>query len=137
MGKAPLLSILHFWNFISNQLELDDWKQINYIYQQSKLLKCPKLPNSDKFTVYIVPVGGVKKSALDTRIIFSLSFRLLKDAQNEAYFQNWYQKLLAALQFCAGKALSDEFSKEKELIKILEDIGAKVKCASDPQRQVC
>ncbi|XP_049638856.1 phosphatidylinositol 3-kinase C2 domain-containing subunit gamma [Suncus etruscus] len=60
---------------------------------------------------------------------------LLKDAQNEAYFQNWYQKLLAALQFCAGKALSDEFSKEKELIKILEDIGAKVKCASDPRRQ--
>ncbi|XP_070475349.1 phosphatidylinositol 3-kinase C2 domain-containing subunit gamma isoform X9 [Equus przewalskii] len=60
---------------------------------------------------------------------------LLKDAQNEAYFKSWYQKLLAALQFCAGKALSDEFSKEKKLIKILGDIGEKVKSASDPQRQ--
>ncbi|XP_057348014.1 phosphatidylinositol 3-kinase C2 domain-containing subunit gamma isoform X2 [Manis pentadactyla] len=60
---------------------------------------------------------------------------LLKDAQNEAYFKSWYQKLLAALQFCTGKALSDEFSKEKKLIEILEDIGEKVKSASDPQRQ--
>ncbi|XP_038432862.1 phosphatidylinositol 4-phosphate 3-kinase C2 domain-containing subunit gamma isoform X2 [Canis lupus familiaris] len=60
---------------------------------------------------------------------------LLKDAQNETYFKSWYQKLLAALQFCSGKALSDEFSKEKKLIKILGDIGEKVKSASDPQRQ--
>ncbi|XP_027623616.1 phosphatidylinositol 4-phosphate 3-kinase C2 domain-containing subunit gamma isoform X2 [Tupaia chinensis] len=60
---------------------------------------------------------------------------LLKDAQNEAYFKGWYQKLLAALQFCAGKALSDEFSKERKLIKILGDIGEKVKSASDSQRQ--
>uniref|UniRef100_A0AC11ANX7 Phosphatidylinositol-4-phosphate 3-kinase catalytic subunit type 2 gamma n=1 Tax=Ovis aries TaxID=9940 RepID=A0AC11ANX7_SHEEP len=60
---------------------------------------------------------------------------LLKDAQNEAYFKSWYQKLLAALQFCAGKALRDEFSKEQKLIKILGDIGEKVKTASDPQRQ--
>lgn len=70
-------------------------------------------------------------------LFFSLSFRLLKDAQNEAYFKSWYQKLLAALQFCAGKALSDEFAKEMKLIKILGDIGEKVKSASDPQRQVC
>ncbi|XP_016052979.1 PREDICTED: phosphatidylinositol 4-phosphate 3-kinase C2 domain-containing subunit gamma isoform X2 [Miniopterus natalensis] len=60
---------------------------------------------------------------------------LLKDAQNEAYFKSWYQKLLAALQFCAGKALRDEFSKEMKLIKILGDIGEKVKSASDLQRQ--
>ncbi|XP_037702501.1 phosphatidylinositol 4-phosphate 3-kinase C2 domain-containing subunit gamma [Choloepus didactylus] len=60
---------------------------------------------------------------------------LLKDAQNEAYFKSWYQKLLAALQFCTGKALSDEFSKERKLIKILGDIGGRVKSASDPERQ--
>ncbi|XP_045868751.1 phosphatidylinositol 4-phosphate 3-kinase C2 domain-containing subunit gamma isoform X2 [Meles meles] len=60
---------------------------------------------------------------------------LLKDAQNETYFKSWYQKLLAALQFCSGKALSDELSKEKKLIKILGGIGEKVKSASDPQRQ--
>uniref|UniRef100_A0A2K6G6N9 PI3K/PI4K catalytic domain-containing protein n=1 Tax=Propithecus coquereli TaxID=379532 RepID=A0A2K6G6N9_PROCO len=57
------------------------------------------------------------------------------DAQNEAYFKSWYQKLLAALQFCVGKALRDEFSKERKLIKILGDIGEKVKSASDHQRQ--
>ncbi|KFO36590.1 Phosphatidylinositol-4-phosphate 3-kinase C2 domain-containing subunit gamma [Fukomys damarensis] len=61
--------------------------------------------------------------------------RLLKDAQNEAYFKSWYQKLLAALQFCVGKALNDEISKEKKLIRILRDIGEKVKSASDSQRQ--
>uniref|UniRef100_A0A2K6SZH1 Phosphatidylinositol 3-kinase C2 domain-containing subunit gamma n=1 Tax=Saimiri boliviensis boliviensis TaxID=39432 RepID=A0A2K6SZH1_SAIBB len=60
---------------------------------------------------------------------------LLKDAENEAYFKSWYQKLLAALQFCAGKALSDEFSKEQRLIKILGDIGEKVKSAGDHRRQ--
>ncbi|XP_006888546.1 PREDICTED: phosphatidylinositol 4-phosphate 3-kinase C2 domain-containing subunit gamma [Elephantulus edwardii] len=60
---------------------------------------------------------------------------LLKDAQNETYFKNWYQKLLAALQFCVGKALNDEFSKESKLIKILGNIAEKVKSASDLQRQ--
>nr|XP_020042008.1 phosphatidylinositol 4-phosphate 3-kinase C2 domain-containing subunit gamma isoform X2 [Castor canadensis] len=60
---------------------------------------------------------------------------LLMDAQNEAYFKSWYQKLLAALQFCVGKALNDEFSKERKLVKILGHIGERVKSASDPQRQ--
>uniref|UniRef100_A0A8C8STD6 Phosphatidylinositol-4-phosphate 3-kinase catalytic subunit type 2 gamma n=1 Tax=Pelusios castaneus TaxID=367368 RepID=A0A8C8STD6_9SAUR len=60
---------------------------------------------------------------------------LLKDAENEAHFKSWYQKLLAALQFCAGKALNDEFSKERKLIKILGDIAENVKAASDLKRQ--
>ncbi|KGL88859.1 Phosphatidylinositol 4-phosphate 3-kinase C2 domain-containing subunit gamma, partial [Charadrius vociferus] len=63
------------------------------------------------------------------------SFRLLKNAQNEVHFKNWYQKLLAALQFCAGKTLNNEFSKEVKLIRILEDIATKVKAASDPKRK--
>ncbi|KAM4820349.1 LOW QUALITY PROTEIN: phosphatidylinositol 3-kinase C2 domain-containing subunit gamma [Thomomys bottae] len=60
---------------------------------------------------------------------------LLKDAINEAYFQSWYQKLLAAFQFCVGKALNDEFSKERKLVYVLGDIAEKVKSASDPRRQ--
>uniref|UniRef100_A0A674I8E3 Phosphatidylinositol-4-phosphate 3-kinase catalytic subunit type 2 gamma n=1 Tax=Terrapene triunguis TaxID=2587831 RepID=A0A674I8E3_9SAUR len=60
---------------------------------------------------------------------------LLKDAQNEAHFKSWYQKLLAAVQFCAGKTLNDEFSKERKLIKILGDVAEKVKAASDPKKQ--
>jgi len=61
----------------------------------------------------------------------------LKNAQNEVHFKAWYQKLLAALQFCAGKTLNDEFSKEGKLIRILEDIAREVKAASDPKRKVC
>ncbi|XP_023364510.1 phosphatidylinositol 4-phosphate 3-kinase C2 domain-containing subunit gamma [Otolemur garnettii] len=74
------------------------------------------------------------RSLQSIQIAHSL-YWLLNNAQNEVYFKSWYQKLLAALQFCAGKALSDEFSKEKKLIKILGDIGQKVKSASDHQRQ--
>lgn len=62
--------------------------------------------------------------------------RLLRDAQGEACFKSWYQKLSAALQFCAGGALNDELAKEQKLVKLLGDIGEKVKSASDPQRQV-
>ncbi|NXJ94139.1 P3C2G kinase, partial [Corythaixoides concolor] len=60
---------------------------------------------------------------------------LLKNAQNEVHFKIWYQKLLAALQFCAGKTLNNEFSKEEKLIRILEDIAKKVKAASDPKKK--
>ncbi|NXO48825.1 P3C2G kinase, partial [Aramus guarauna] len=60
---------------------------------------------------------------------------LLKNAQNEVHFKIWYQKLLAALQFCAGKTLNNELSKEGKLITILEDIAKKVKVASDPKRK--
>ncbi|NWU80644.1 P3C2G kinase, partial [Onychorhynchus coronatus] len=60
---------------------------------------------------------------------------LLKNAQNEVHFKIWYKKLLAALQFCAGQTLNNEFSKEEKLIRILEDIATKVKAASDPKRK--
>ncbi|MEJ1280030.1 phosphatidylinositol-4-phosphate 3-kinase catalytic subunit type 2 gamma [Cricetulus griseus] len=61
--------------------------------------------------------------------------RLLREAQAEDCFKSWYQKLLAALQFCAGEALNNELSKEQKLVKLLGDIGEKVKSASDHQRQ--
>ncbi|XP_038010839.1 phosphatidylinositol 4-phosphate 3-kinase C2 domain-containing subunit gamma isoform X3 [Motacilla alba alba] len=60
---------------------------------------------------------------------------LLKNAQNEVHFRMWYKKLLAALQFCAGQTLNNEFSKEEKLIGILEDIATKVKAASEPKRK--
>ncbi|XP_010001245.1 PREDICTED: LOW QUALITY PROTEIN: phosphatidylinositol 4-phosphate 3-kinase C2 domain-containing subunit gamma [Chaetura pelagica] len=60
---------------------------------------------------------------------------LLKNAQNEVNFKIWYQKILAALQFCAGKVLNNEFSKERKLIRILEDIAKEVKAAIDPKRK--
>ncbi|NXF21895.1 P3C2G kinase, partial [Rhodinocichla rosea] len=60
---------------------------------------------------------------------------LLKNAQNEVHFRMWYKKLLAALQFCAGQTLNNEFSKEEKLVRILEDIATKVKAATDPKRK--
>ncbi|NXI85885.1 P3C2G kinase, partial [Rhipidura dahli] len=60
---------------------------------------------------------------------------LLKNAQNEVHFRMWYKKLLAALQFCAGQTLNNEFSKEEKLIRILGDIAMKVKAASDPKKK--
>ncbi|KAM4783227.1 phosphatidylinositol 3-kinase C2 domain-containing subunit gamma [Cyanocitta cristata] len=60
---------------------------------------------------------------------------LLKNAQNEGHFRMWYKKLLAALQFCAGQTLNNEFSKEEKLVRILEDIATKVKAASDTKRK--
>ncbi|NXN97388.1 P3C2G kinase, partial [Rhinopomastus cyanomelas] len=60
---------------------------------------------------------------------------LLKNAQNEVHFKIWYQKVLAALQFCAGKKLNNEFSKEGKLISILEGIAKRVKAANDPKRK--
>ncbi|NWX84326.1 P3C2G kinase, partial [Nothoprocta pentlandii] len=60
---------------------------------------------------------------------------LLKNAQNEAHFKTWYRKLLAALQFCAGETLNNEFAKERKLIRVLVDIAEKVKAASDPKRK--
>ncbi|NXF11817.1 P3C2G kinase, partial [Smithornis capensis] len=60
---------------------------------------------------------------------------LLKNAQNEVHFKIWYKKLLAALQFCAGQTLNNEFSKEEKLVGILEDIATKVKTASEPKRK--
>uniref|UniRef100_A0A8C0F6U8 PI3K/PI4K catalytic domain-containing protein n=1 Tax=Bubo bubo TaxID=30461 RepID=A0A8C0F6U8_BUBBB len=63
-----------------------------------------------------------------------MGLELLKDAQSEVNFKIWCQKLLAALQFCAGKTLNNEFSEEGKLIRILEDIAKKLKAASDPKR---
>ncbi|KAM6214064.1 phosphatidylinositol 3-kinase C2 domain-containing subunit gamma [Sarcoramphus papa] len=76
----------------------------------------------------------LNRSLQSIRVAHQL-YWLLKNAQNEVHFKIWYQKLLAALQFCAGKTLNNEFSKEGKLVRILEDIAKKVKAASDSKRK--
>ncbi|XP_030325226.1 phosphatidylinositol 4-phosphate 3-kinase C2 domain-containing subunit gamma isoform X2 [Calypte anna] len=76
----------------------------------------------------------LNRSLQSIRVAHQL-YWLLKNAQNEVHFKIWYQKLLAALQFCVGKTLNNEFSKEVKLIRILEDIAKEVKAASDPKRK--
>ncbi|KAM4689897.1 phosphatidylinositol 3-kinase C2 domain-containing subunit gamma-like, partial [Rhinophrynus dorsalis] len=60
---------------------------------------------------------------------------LLLDARNEPHYSSLYHKFLAALRFCAGKALNEEFSKQQKLIKILHDIAEKVKNSPDAKKQ--
>ncbi|XP_043943189.1 phosphatidylinositol 4-phosphate 3-kinase C2 domain-containing subunit gamma [Protopterus annectens] len=60
---------------------------------------------------------------------------LLNSALDEAHFQSWYQKVLAALQFCIGESLNDEFTTEKKLMKALAEVAKKVRAADDSKRQ--
>ncbi|KAH0516431.1 Phosphatidylinositol 4-phosphate 3-kinase C2 domain-containing subunit gamma [Microtus ochrogaster] len=103
-----------------------------------ELLEClPQLVQAVKFEWNLEsPLVELllRRSLQSIRVAHRL-YWLLRDAQGEAFFQSWYQKLSAALQFCVGEALNDEFSKEQKLVKLLGDIGEKVKSASDPQRQ--
>ncbi|CAH2278582.1 phosphatidylinositol 4-phosphate 3-kinase C2 domain-containing subunit gamma [Pelobates cultripes] len=61
---------------------------------------------------------------------------LLTDATNESHYKSMYEKLLAALQFCVGKAMNDEFLKQKRLVKTLQQIAEKVKGVQETKRQV-
>ncbi|XP_018417887.1 PREDICTED: phosphatidylinositol 4-phosphate 3-kinase C2 domain-containing subunit gamma [Nanorana parkeri] len=62
-------------------------------------------------------------------------FWLLTDATNESHYRRLYQTLLAALQFCTGSAMNAEFSRETEMMKILQSIGERVKNAPEEKRQ--
>ncbi|XP_076708827.1 phosphatidylinositol 3-kinase C2 domain-containing subunit gamma isoform X2 [Callospermophilus lateralis] len=112
-------------------------QQLNTLLNDELLEYLPQLVQAVKFEWNLESplVELLLHRSLQSIQVAHRLYWLLKDAQNEVYFKSWYQKLLAALQFCAGKALNDEFSKEKKLIKILGDIGEKVKSASDPRRQ--
>ncbi|XP_045410205.1 phosphatidylinositol 4-phosphate 3-kinase C2 domain-containing subunit gamma isoform X2 [Lemur catta] len=112
-------------------------EQLNSLLNDELLEYLPQLVQAVKFEWNLESplVQLLLHRSLQSIQIAHRLYWLLMDAQNEDYFKSWYQKLLAALQFCVGKALSDEFSKERKLIKILGDIGEKVKSASDHQRQ--
>nr|XP_048288452.1 phosphatidylinositol 3-kinase C2 domain-containing subunit gamma isoform X3 [Myodes glareolus] len=103
-----------------------------------ELLEClPQLVQAVKFEWNLEsPLVELllRRSLQSIRVAHRL-YWLLRGAQGEACFQSWYQKLSAALQFCVGESLNDELSKEQKLVKLLGDIGEKVKSASDPQRQ--
>nr|XP_044995370.1 phosphatidylinositol 4-phosphate 3-kinase C2 domain-containing subunit gamma [Jaculus jaculus] len=112
-------------------------EQLNNLPDDELLEHLPQLVQAVKFEWSLESplVELLLQRALQSVQVAHRLYWLLTDAENETYFKGWYQKLLAALQFCVGKALNDELSKERRLVKILEDIGDKVKSASDPQRQ--
>ncbi|XP_031754265.1 phosphatidylinositol 4-phosphate 3-kinase C2 domain-containing subunit gamma isoform X2 [Xenopus tropicalis] len=62
-------------------------------------------------------------------------FWLLTVAQTEPHYGALYRKVLAALQFGAGKALNGEFHKQKRLIGLLGGIAGRVKKSPDAKRQ--
>lgn len=103
-----------------------------------ELLEClPQLVQAVKFewTLESPLVELLLRRSLQSIRVAHRLYWLLREAQAEDCFKSWYQKLSAALQFCVGEALNDELSKEQKLVKLLGDIGEKVKSASDPQRQ--
>ncbi|XP_051011482.1 phosphatidylinositol 3-kinase C2 domain-containing subunit gamma [Acomys russatus] len=103
-----------------------------------ELLEClPQLVQAVKFEWSLESplVELLLRRSLQSIRVSHRLYWLLQDAQGEACFKHWYPQLLVALQFCAGEALNEELSKERKLVKLLGDIGEKVKSASDPQRQ--
>ncbi|XP_053892228.1 phosphatidylinositol 3-kinase C2 domain-containing subunit gamma isoform X2 [Malaclemys terrapin pileata] len=160
LGSAPswdrksiseMYTVLREWSF-SNPLEALGLLTFSFPDQDIRRTAVQQMENlsNDELLEYLPQLVQVIKFewSLESPLVKLLLCRslqsiqvthqlywLLKDAQNEAHFKSWYQKLLAAVQFCAGKTLNDEFSKERKLIKILGDVAEKVKAASDPKKQ--
>ncbi|NWU62960.1 P3C2G kinase, partial [Pterocles burchelli] len=160
LGSAPswdrtsvseMYGVLRRWRF-SNPLEALGLLTFSFPDQDIRRTAVQQIENlsNDELLEYLPQLVQVLKFewSLESPLVkFLLSrslqsiqvahqlYWLLKNAQNEVHFKIWYQKLLAALQFCAGKALNNEFSKEGKLIRILEDIAKKVKAASDPKKK--
>ncbi|ERE66617.1 phosphatidylinositol-4-phosphate 3-kinase C2 domain-containing subunit gamma isoform 1 [Cricetulus griseus] len=112
-------------------------QQLDYLLTD-ELLEClPQLVQAVKFewTLESPLVELLLRRSLQSIRVAHCLYWLLREAQAEDCFKSWYQKLLAALQFCVGEALNNELSKEQKLVKLLGDIGEKVKSASDHQRQ--
>ncbi|NXJ02771.1 P3C2G kinase, partial [Psophia crepitans] len=160
LGSAPswdrttvseMYAVLRRWRF-SNPLEALGLLTFSFPDQDIRKTAVQQIENlsNDELLEYLPQLVQVLKFewSLESPLVKLLLSRslqsiqvahqlywLLKNAQNEVHFKIWYQKLLAALQFCAGKSLNNELSKEAKLIRILEDIAKKVKVASDPKRK--
>ncbi|KFP85904.1 Phosphatidylinositol 4-phosphate 3-kinase C2 domain-containing subunit gamma, partial [Acanthisitta chloris] len=160
LGSAPswdrttlseMYAVLSSWRF-SNPLEALGLLTFSFPDQDIRRTAVQQLENmsNDELLEYLPQLVQVLKFewSLESPLVKLLLHRslqsiqvahqlywLLKNAQNEVHFKMWYKKLLAALQFCAGQALNNEFSKEGRLIRILEDIATEVKAASDPKRK--
>ncbi|NXK07037.1 P3C2G kinase, partial [Herpetotheres cachinnans] len=160
LGSAPswdrttvseMYAVLRRWRF-SNPLEALGLLTFSFPDQDIRRTAVQQLENmsNDELLEYLPQLVQVVKFewSLESPLVKLLLNRslqsiqvahqlywLLKNAENEVHFKIWYQKLLAALQFCAGRTLNTEFSKEGKLIRILEGIAKNVKAASDPKRK--
>ncbi|KAJ7415727.1 Phosphatidylinositol 4-phosphate 3-kinase C2 domain-containing subunit gamma [Willisornis vidua] len=151
MTVSEMYAMLRSWRF-SNPLEALGLLTFSFPDQDIRRTAVQQIENmsNDEFLEYLPQLVQVLKFewSLESPLVKLLLNRslqsiqvahqlywLLKNAQNEIHFKIWYKKLLAALQFCAGQTLNNEFSKEEKLIRILEDIATKVKVASDPKRK--
>ncbi|NXG08074.1 P3C2G kinase, partial [Sakesphorus luctuosus] len=151
MTVSEMYAMLRSWRF-SNPLEALGLLTFSFPDQDIRRTAVQQIENmsNDEFLEYLPQLVQVLKFewSLESPLVKLLLNRslqsiqvahqlywLLKNAENEVHFKIWYKKLLAALQFCAGQTLNNEFSKEEKLIRILEDIATKVKVASDPKRK--
>ncbi|KAM4012075.1 phosphatidylinositol 3-kinase C2 domain-containing subunit gamma [Anomaloglossus baeobatrachus] len=60
---------------------------------------------------------------------------LLTVAASEPHYRGWYQRLLGAVHHCVGRAVSDQFSRQKRLMGILGEVAEAVKSAPEDKRQ--
>lgn len=60
---------------------------------------------------------------------------LLVDAQDDAHYQSWFSKVLAALRHCCGRALRQELEQETRLVALLTQVAEKVRTADKPRRK--
>ncbi|OXB71726.1 UNVERIFIED_CONTAM: hypothetical protein H355_001673 [Colinus virginianus] len=160
LGSAPswdrttvseMYSVMRKWKF-SNPLEALGLLNFSFPDKDIRRIAVQQIENlsNDELLEYLPQLVQVLKFEWSlegplVKLLLSRSLQsiqvahqlywLLKNAQNEVHFNIWYQKLLAALQFSAGKTLNNEFSKEEKLIRILEDTAEKVKAASDTKRK--
>ncbi|NXX90271.1 P3C2G kinase, partial [Centropus bengalensis] len=151
MTVSEMYAVLRKWRF-SNPLEALGLLTFSFPDQDIRRTAVQQIENlsNDELLEYLPQLIQVLKFewSLESPLVKLLLSRslqsiqiahqlywLLKNAQNEVHFKIWYQKVLAALQFCAGKTLNNEFSKEEKLIRILEDIAEKIKAANDPKRK--
>ncbi|XP_063786162.1 phosphatidylinositol 3-kinase C2 domain-containing subunit gamma [Pseudophryne corroboree] len=112
-------------------------RQIQQLSDDELLGFLPQLVQALKFDWHL---DGALVKLLLQRSMQSLQvahrlFWLLTDAANEAYYRSFYQRILAALQLCAGRACNRQFLKQKRLLKILQDIAEKVKSSVEEKRQ--
>ncbi|XP_071988289.1 phosphatidylinositol 3-kinase C2 domain-containing subunit gamma-like [Engystomops pustulosus] len=60
---------------------------------------------------------------------------LLTDGTADPHYGGMYRRLLEALERCTGRALTDQFHREKRLLRLLQNIAESVKSATEDKRE--
>ncbi|XP_076842048.1 phosphatidylinositol 3-kinase C2 domain-containing subunit gamma [Brachyhypopomus gauderio] len=76
----------------------------------------------------------LERSLCSIRIAHQL-YWLLVDAQEDAHYKCWLNKILASLKHCCGRALMQELEKEHQLVTLLTEVAENVRKANKAKRK--